>query len=105
MGVESENAVATPGKAFSDSTPILHREHAHGVAIGDPAIPVRDADSNALLGADLGTDAGGRAGLDQGRGREAAEKLDALVLQDGGDGLDDFHRMSSLPPPQVWHRW
>src|SRR5262249_5848591 len=31
-----------------------------------------------------------------GRCRKTAEKLDALVFQDGGDGLDNFHEMFSI---------
>ena len=87
------------GKGVLRPRAILHREHTHGVPIGDPAIPIRNADPDPLLGADLGTNACGGAGLDNGRCRETAEKLDALVFQDGGDSIDDFHGMFSIPTP------
>jgi hypothetical protein len=37
--------------------------------------------------------------LDNGCCRETAEKLDSLVFQDGGDGIDDFHGRFSIPTP------
>src|SRR5215471_1905831 len=84
------------GKGVLRPRAVLHREHPYGVPIGDPTIPIRDADPDPLLGTDLGTDACGCARLDNGCGRETAETLDTLLLQDGGDSIDDFHRMSSI---------
>jgi len=76
--------------------PVLHGEDAVPPAVRDPAEPVRDVNADALLAAEDRTDADGGARLDQDRRRVAAQEVDALSLEDLGDGIHDSHRAPSI---------
>src|SRR5688572_3481043 len=75
---------------------VLHGEHADGVAVGDAAIAVGDAGPDTLLPAEVWPYARRGAGFDD-RGRwVTTEELHAFPLENLGDGIDDFHALSSL---------
>ena len=98
MGVESEYAVATPGKAFSAPGPILHAEDAERLAVLHPRIAVGDAHAHPLLAAEHRPDVDLGGGFDQRSRGIGAEKLGALGPQNTSDGIDDFHGWGSLGP-------
>src|SRR5256885_11704166 len=96
IGVESEYAVATPGKAFSAPGAVLHAEDGERLAVLHPRIAVRDPHAHSLLAAEHGPDVRFGRGLDH-RGRWiGTQELGAFDLENAGDGIDDFHGCALL---------
>ena len=75
--------------------PVLHREHPGRLPVHDARATVRHVHADTFLPADHRTDARGRGGLDDRRGRETEHRRDILALQDLGDRVHDLHRRLS----------
>src|SRR5215471_20034260 len=70
---------------------VLHRKDADAVTRGDFGDRVAHMQADALLAHHDRADVGLRRGLDDRVDRIADQKLDALALQDFGDGVGDLH--------------
>src|SRR5581483_8549182 len=71
--------------------PVLHDEDSDAVARGDLGDGVAHVQADALLAHHDGADVGLGGAFDDRVDRIADQELDALLLEDMGNGISDFH--------------
>ena len=80
-----------PAKAFSRARPVLHREDGRPPPVGHAGKAVGNPNAHALLPADDRPHAHRGRRVDDGCGREAAQVLNVLALQNIDDSVNSLH--------------
>ena len=83
------------GKGVLGPRPVLHREHAGRVAVGDPGAAIGHVHADPLLAADHRPHTARHRRLDDWGRRKREQGRDAFALQDFGDRVHDQHRRLS----------